>query len=60
MPFRRAGVRHRLERLVLGRQGGGQRLGLLPHGFEPVERDLPIGVVGLLLGRAVEHEHPPG
>ena len=60
MPFRRAGVGHRLDRLVLGRQIGGQRLGVLPHGFEPVECDLPIGVVGLLLRGVVEHERPPG
>ena len=29
VPFRRAGVRHRLDQLILGRQGGGAALGLV-------------------------------
>ena len=32
VPFRRAGIRHRLDQLVLGRQGGGAPLGLVPDG----------------------------
>ena len=32
MPFRRARVRHRLDQLVLGAQGGGPALGLVPDG----------------------------
>jgi hypothetical protein len=30
VPFRRAGVRHRLDQLILWRQGGGPALGLVP------------------------------
>src|SRR5438046_1893799 len=45
MPLRRAGVGHRLDRLVLGRQIGGQRLALAADGFEPVA--LRTAVVGV-------------
>ena len=30
VPFRRAGVRHRLDQLILRRQGGGPAFGLVP------------------------------
>ena len=32
MPFGRAGVRHRLDQLILGAQGGGPAFGLAPDG----------------------------
>ena len=34
VPFRRAGVRHRLDQLILRRQGGGAALGLVSDGKE--------------------------
>ena len=34
VPFRRAGIRHRLDQLILRRQGGGAALGLVPDGKE--------------------------
>ncbi len=32
VPFGRAGIRHRLDQLILGRQGGGPALGLVADG----------------------------
>ena len=37
MPFGRAGIRHRLDRLVLGRQGSGEFLGARTDCLEPIE-----------------------
>src|SRR5260221_1125215 len=41
MPLRRTRVRHGLDQLVLGGQGGGPALGLVPHG--EVDLDQPLG-----------------
>jgi hypothetical protein len=48
MPFCRAGIGHRLDRLILGRQIGRQRFALAPYGLEPLERGLAIRAAGLL------------
>ena len=42
MPLGRAHVGHRLDRLVLGRQRGGQRLGQAPGGDEPLGQHLVV------------------
>ena len=59
MPFCRAGIGHRLDRLVLGRQIGGERLALAPHPFEPFERTLSLRILGRQLRGLIEQNRPP-
>ena len=42
MPFCRAGIGHRLDRLILGCQIGRQRFALTPYGLEPLERGMAV------------------
>ena len=52
VPLRRAGVRHRLDQLVLGAQGSGTALGLVPDG--------EIGFAPNLWARVPESEKSDG
>ena len=47
VPLCGADVRHRLDRLILGRQIGGQRFGLAPYVGEPLKHDITIAVGNL-------------
>ncbi len=58
VPFCRAGIGHRLDRLVLWRQIGGQRFGVAPYGLEPFERCLAISAIDFILCSKFEHNVP--
>src|SRR5437763_8531532 len=55
MPLRRADVRHRLDRLVLGREVGGEGFGLLADRGEAVALDGAVSNARRWRGGNVEH-----
>src|SRR5260370_30891900 len=58
MPFRRADIGHRLDRLIFRREPRGELLALQPNCLKPAARGRPAGVASLLLGANFDHRYP--